>query len=500
MNTNYANYKERMQKIGDVIFSAALGHWDKETKMPPKGNAFRARQSATLMGIAHELFIDEKFADLLKNLSEDKSLSKDEATNVKETLKEFRMRKKYPTEFVETLSNAISNAYQSWQTAKKENNFNLYIPALKKMIELKKQEAEILGYAHHPYDALLDQYEPGAKTAEVETLFNDVKLQLVNFVREISNAPQNRNDFMFYNYDLNKQWDFSLDLLKQMGFDFQRGRQDKSTHPFTVHFSPDDVRVTTRMQENNISDIIWCTIHEGGHALYEQGLKPENYGLPAGEYISLGIHESQSRLWENNVGRSLPYWKSNFPKLKNYFPELLKEVNAEDFYKAMNFVKPSLIRTNADELTYHCHILIRFEIEKALIEGSIKVKDLREVWNAKYFDYFGLKVPSDAEGVVQDIHWAHGSIGYFPTYSLGSFYAAQFFATAKKTIPDLENQIESGNLIPLHQWLKENIYQYGKLYTADEICIKLTGEKLNFKYFMNYAKEKYSKIYKMEMV
>lgn len=299
----------------------------------------------------------------------------------------------------------------------------------------------------------------------------------------------------YYNKD--KQWQYGLAVLKQMGYDFDAGRQDISSHPFTVNFNAQDVRVTTRIDENNFSDMLWSCIHEGGHALYEQGLLPENYGLPAGEAISLGIHESQSRLWENNVGRSLTYWKVHYPKLQTIFPENLKNVSVGAFYKAMNQVKPSLIRTNADELTYHTHIMIRFEIEKLLIEGTLKVKDLPEYWNTKYKEYLGVNVTDDAHGVLQDIHWSHGGFGYFPTYSLGSFYAAQFYTQATKDIPTLETEIEKGNTLPLLNWLRSKVHKHGKYYTAEELCINITGEKLNFNHFMNYANKKYAGIYEL---
>jgi carboxypeptidase Taq len=300
---------------------------------------------------------------------------------------------------------------------------------------------------------------------------------------------------MYLRYDKDQQWAFGLELLRQMGYDFEAGRQDVSSHPFTTNFSSQDVRVTTRTAEDNLNEMIWSCIHEGGHALYEQGLPDSEYGLPSGEYVSLGIHESQSRLWENNVGRSLPYWKCNLPRLKELFPENLKHVSPDDFYKAMNKVQPSLIRTNADELTYHFHILIRFEIEKALIEGTVEVNDLPALWNAKYKEYLGLDVPSDSKGVLQDIHWSHGSFGYFPTYSLGSFYAAQFYAFAARQIPELEAEIEKGNLKPLLDWLRTHIHAEGKMYSAENLCIKITGEKLSFKYFMEYARKKYSGLY-----
>jgi carboxypeptidase Taq len=257
------------------------------------------------------------------------------------------------------------------------------------------------------------------------------------------------------------------------------------------------VRVTTRIDENNFNDMTWSCIHEGGHALYEQGLPAEHYGLPLAEAVSLGIHESQSRLWENNVGRSLSYWKANYKKLQSLFPENLNSVTVEEFYKAINHVKPSLIRTNADEITYHFHVLIRYEVEKALIEGTLQVEDLPAFWNKKYKEYLGIDVPSDDKGVLQDIHWSHGSFGYFPTYSLGSFYAAQFFHFAEKQIPGLKEQIEKGEFADLLKWLRENVHQYGRQFTAEELCVRITGEKLNFNYFLDYAKNKYSGIYQL---
>lgn len=493
----YSAYKESMRKIADVQFAAAVLNWDQETYMPQKGAEFRAQQLSTLAGIAHELATDKELGNLLGTLSTDSSLSEKEKRNIKQSLKNYSDNKKYTTAFVQELSRTISETFQSWQKAKAENNFSLYAPYLEKLVKLKREETKLLGFKAHPYDALLDQYEPGAKTADLETLFSDVRNQLVVFVKKISDKPQNPDAFMFLHYDKNKQWDLGVDLLKQMGYDFESGRQDMSSHPFTTNFSSQDVRVTTRTNENDLNEMIWSCIHEGGHALYEQGLPVSEYGLPSGEYISLGIHESQSRLWENNVGRSLAYWKANFLKLQTLFPENLKSIGFEDFYKAINIVKPSLIRTSADELTYHFHVLIRFEIEKALIEGSIEVTDLPAYWNKKYKEYLGIDVPNDTQGVLQDIHWSHGSFGYFPTYSLGSFYAAQFFAQAKKEIFGLEKEIEMGNMSPLLNWLREKVHKHGKFYTAEELCISVTGEKLNFKYFMEYATAKYSNLYQL---
>jgi carboxypeptidase Taq len=498
MNQNYENYVALLRRMADVNYAGAVLNWDQETYMPHKGAEMRAQQLSTLAGVAHELSTSEELGKLLESLINDQSLGEKEKRNVKQSLKDYKDRKKYTTAFVQEMSRCVSEAFQAWQQAKKKNDFSIYAPKLEKLLGLKRQEAELLGYDAHPYDALLNQYEPGAKTADLTVLFNDVRAQLVDFVKKIAAAKQNDGSFMHKHYDKQKQWDFGITLLKQMGYDMEAGRQDISSHPFTTSFAATDVRVTTRINENDLDEMIWSCIHEGGHALYEQGLPNEDYGLPTGEAISLGIHESQSRLWENNVGRSLAYWKGNYPRLQQVFPENLKNITAEDFYRAMNLVKPSLIRTSADELTYHFHIMIRFEIEKAMIEGALEVKDLPASWNKKYKEYLGIDVPSDSQGVLQDIHWSHGSFGYFPTYSLGSFYAAQFFAKAQEEIPGLEEQIAQGNMSSLLQWLRTHIHRYGKFYTAEELCVKVTGKKLDFGYFMEYARKKYSGLYNLK--
>jgi carboxypeptidase Taq len=497
MNAAYQRYQELLSRLADVQYATSVLNWDQETYMPAEGADMRAQQISTLSGIAHNLSTAEELGDILLKLESDTSLNSKEQKNVQQSLKNYRLSKKYSQAFVEEMSRTVSEAFQAWQKAKETDNFNIYAPKLENLVRLKREECKIVGYTGHPYDALLDQYEPGALTSSLSVLFADVRSQLVDFVKQISARPQNKDQFMFLHYDKQKQWDFGLELLKQMGYNFEAGRQDISSHPFTTNFGPRDVRITTRIAEDNLNEMTWSCIHEGGHALYEQGLPEADYGLPSGEYISLGIHESQSRLWENNVGRNLAYWKCNLPRLKAIFPEQLKNVEAEAFFKAINMVRPSLIRTNADELTYHFHILIRFEIEKALIEGSIEVRDLPAIWNAKYKEYLGLEVPSDSQGVLQDIHWSHGSFGYFPTYSLGSFYAAQFYHQAEKEIPNLEKEIESGNLSLLLNWLRDKVHRHGKQFTAEELCQHICGEKLDFKYFMIYARKKYGRLYQL---
>lgn len=491
----YDRYRKQLTKIADVSYSVSVLNWDLEVCMPEKGSNRRGQQMAALSGISHELFIDPEFGNLLQKLSEDKSLSWKEYRNVKLSLKDFEKKKKFPSEFVEELSLATSDGFVKWQQAKQHNRFEIFAPALEKIIELKRKECELSGYTMHPYDALLDSYEPGCKTKDLENIFWDVKTRLVPFIKQVFNRPQNPDSFMFQDFDRGAQWDFGIELLRKIGYDFEAGRQDISTHPFTINFGSNDVRVTTRINTNDLNEMIWSTIHEGGHALYEQGIPDDEYGLPSGESISLGIHESQSRLWENNVGRSLAFWKANFPELQQLFPNQLSKVSVQDFYKAMNIVKPSLIRTNADELTYHFHILIRFELEKMMLEKSVSVNDLPKLWNQKYKEYLDLDVPDDAQGILQDIHWSHGSMGYFPTYSIGSFYAAQFFAKAKKDIPELAHHIGEDEMKKLLQWLRDNIHAHGRTYNSEETCVRVTGEGLNFNHFMEYARTKYKDIY-----
>ncbi|MEM9821934.1 MAG: carboxypeptidase M32 [Bacteroidota bacterium] len=492
----YQNYLDTMRKHADVEHTLALLHWDKEINLPSKGNAFRAQQLATLSGIAHEIITSPELGETLEQLdSQRDKLEAIESRNIKLSLKAYRKTQKFSKDFVIRRSNVISKAYDAWLKAREANDFSLYQEALNEMVALKKEEAELIGYEDHPYDALLDEYEPNAKTADLVSLFKEVESQLVDFVREIRAYPQLKDSFLHQQFDGNKQWQFGLDLLKNMGYDFEAGRQDKSPHPFTTTFSPKDVRVTTRIDEQFFGSMTWSCIHEGGHALYEQGLPAKSYGLPSGKACSLGIHESQSRLWENNVGRGLPYWKAHYPQLQQTFPDALGAVPLEQFYKGINKIAPSLIRTESDELHYHFHILIRFEIEKGLLEGRYASNDLKEVWNDRYKAYLDLDVPDDRSGILQDIHWAYGNFGYFPTYSLGSFYAAQFYHQAQSDLPDLEHQIAMGNNVPLLEWLRNHIHQYGQYYSAEELCERITGEKLNFKYFMDYVKSKFKLIY-----
>ena len=496
-NKLYESYKEITQKSADLQFASAVLQWDQEVYMPAKGYSFRGRQLATLASQAHEWLTSDKYGDVLKSLADAKNLSEDEAANARLSLEDYEKNRKLPIDFVEKITQQTSDSYNAWIQSRKENSFDAYATELGKMIDLKKQQADLYGYEAHPYDALLDDYEKGATVAMLEPVFKDVKEQLPPLLAKIKAAQQVDDSVMEGNFPRQQQWEFSMDVLKAMGYDLEAGRQDISEHPFTTPFSSLDVRVTTRVDEHNFASLLWSSIHEGGHALYEQGLPVAQYGLPLGSAASLSIHESQSRLWENCVGRGLPFWKHFYPVLQQYFPSQLKSVPVEGFYMAMNKVEPSLIRTEADEITYHFHVLIRYEIEKALLEGNIKTKDLPAIWNESYEKYLGVSAKDDKIGVLQDVHWSHGSFGYFPTYSLGSFYAAQFFEQAEKDIPGLIGKIESGNMLPLLEWLRKNVHIHGRKYTSEELCNRITGKGLDFTSFMRYAEHKYSGIYNL---
>ena len=364
----YDTYKTKMQKIADVKYASAVLQWDQETYLPPKGNHFRGRQLATLSEIAHEQFTTPAMGALLNELNSKEGLTENEKRNVQLSLEDYNRSKKLSSDFVRKMSESVTASYHSWVNARNENSFVPFAQPLHSLIELKKQEADMLGYEAHPYNALMNEYDKGLTIETVDSIFKDLKPQLLKLLDEINNKPQVDNSFLHQHFDKDAQWKFGIEILKQMGFDFDAGRQDISIHPFTTNFNNLDVRVTTRIDENDFGNMTWSCIHEGGHALYEQGLTTEEYGLPLSEYCSLSIHESQSRLWENCVGRGLSFWEYNFPLLKTFFIKHFNNISVETFYKGINKVTPSLIRTEADELTYHFNVMIRYEREKMLIE------------------------------------------------------------------------------------------------------------------------------------
>ena len=492
----YESYKIKLQQIADVKYASAVLQWDQETYLPVKGNDARGRQLATLTEIAHQMFTDNSTENLITELISKTDLSDQQRKNVELSAYDFNKSKKLPSSFVRKSSEVISKSFHAWIAARKQNDFKVFENPLQDVIDIKKQEADLLGYEAHPYDALMNEYDRGLTVKETDRLFAELSPAITEILNTINNFSQPDNSFLFGHFDKTKQWDLGLYLLKAMHFDFEAGRQDISEHPFTTNFSSKDVRVTTRIDEKDLANMVWSCIHEGGHALYEQGLPDEQYGLPLGEYCSLSIHESQSRLWENCIGRSKSFWQYHYPKLQEYFPEQLNAISLEQFYCGTNKVIPSLIRTEADELTYHFHVMIRYEIEKMLIEGSLVAKDIPAVWNEMYKQKLGINVPDDNRGCLQDVHWSHGSFGYFATYSIGSLYAAQLWSTIKKSIPDLDTTILNGSTLPVFNWLQKNIFPHGRYFDASGLCKKATGEMLNPRYFIDYAKGKFYDIYR----
>ena len=493
----YASYATRMQRIADIKNAGALLQWDQETYLPPKGAHFRGQQISTLSELAHQQFSDDKLGDLLQELASRNDLSFEQKRNVERTLEDYSKNKKYSSAFVRKLSDQVNKAFHAWIESRKQNSFSTFAPDLDALVALKKEETDILGYEGHPYNALLDEFEKGATVDLVDRTFAGLLPSLKALTDKIAARPQVDDSFLSQHFPKQQQWDWGIHLLKALNYDFEAGRQDLSEHPFSISFNAQDVRITTRVDEADFGNMTWSCIHEAGHALYEQGLPFSEYGLPSGEACSYSIHESQSRLWENNVGRGLPFWQHYFPELQRHFPQQFGHLTAEQFYRGINKVQPSLIRTEADEITYHFHVFIRYELEKRLIEGSITTHDIPAFWNEQYKKLLDVDVPDDKRGCLQDVHWSHGSFGYFPTYSLGSFYAAQFFQTAKARLGGLEEDLRGGQTANLLAWLRKEIHAKGRLYQSEELCAAVSGKGLDVSFFLDYLLQKYTNIYNL---
>lgn len=491
--------KSRLVEVSHLSSILSLLHWDQEVYLPAKAGEARAAAISNLSSLVHKKFVEIDADGLLTKLKKQldaKKLKGGEAVIVAETWRSFERASKLPDAFVRELAETTSLAQGVWVKARQTNNFKLFLPWLAKIVKLKQKEAKLIGYKDSPYDALLDEYEPGMTTVEAAKILNDLKDFLVPFLKSIRQTKTASNGKKVKGwFPIAEQEEFNKFIIGKLGFDLEAGRLDKTVHPFASGLHPYDVRITTRYTEDDALYAIGSTIHEAGHGLYEQGLAAEHFGTPLAESVSLGIHESQSRLWENNIGKSLPFWKYFYPKLQKKWPKPFAKVSLSEFYKIYNKVEPSLIRTESDEVTYNLHIILRFEIEKEMIEGSIDLADLPKIWQAKMKEYLGIDVPTDSLGVLQDVHWSGGGIGYFPTYSFGNLYAAQFFVTMKKAIPDLDKQIAKGEFGPARAWLNKHIHAHGKTYTASALVKKVTGEDLNSCYFTDYLKEKYGRIY-----
>lgn len=498
----YDEFIEYVKDLSDVQRSLWLLEWDQETYMPEGSTDNRARMMATMTGLEHRLITDKKMGEWLDKLMKKSvysKLSDVQKTNVRETARNYEKATALPEKLVKDLAHAKSTGFDMWVRARKEDNFDMFAPSLDKLVDLNIQVAEARGYEGHPYNALLDDYEPNLTIKTLDPVLNKLEKDLVPIVKKVLDSDfKPRKNILTKKYDIKKQEEFARSVITDMGFNWDIGRLDRSAHPFTIGLGR-DVRITTRYDEKFLPMSIFGTIHEAGHAMYEQGFLEEHNGTPMAEAISMGYHESQSRLWENLVGRSKPFWQHYYPLLQKTFSRQLKNVSLEEFYAAINNVERSFIRVEADELTYNLHILLRYNIELMLIDGKINAKEAPQVWNEKMEEYLGVVPPNNTLGVLQDIHWSQGYFGYFPTYTLGNLYGAQLFHQAKKDIRGLETNIAKGNFAPLKEWLNKNIHQHGKMYSAEELTKKITGESLNTKYWVDYAKRKFGPIYGVKL-
>ena len=490
--------RDHLAPIEDLKAAAAVLAWDQETFMPDGGAEARAQQLSTLQSMAHERFVADETGELLDRAAEataDADPLDDDASLVRVARRDYERAREVPSSLVAELSRATSAAKQAWKTARTEDDFPIFAPHLETLVDLSVEKAEAIGYEDEPYDALLEEFEPGLTTAEVAATFQTLREDLVPLVDDIAASPQLDNDLLRRPYPQPRQKEFGERVLAEIGYDFDRGRQDVSAHPFTTSFAPDDVRITTRYDEAFFPSAFFSMIHEGGHALYEQGIDPALARTPLADGASLGVHESQSRFWENHVGRSRPFWRHYFPQLQDAFPEALGDADREAFYRAINRVEPSLIRVEADEVTYNLHVMLRFELERGLIDGSVAVNDLPTLWNEAMDDYLGVTPDTDANGVLQDVHWSMASFGYFPTYTLGTLTAAQLMDTIQDDLPALAEQVETGHFAPLLDWLRTHVHRHGRKLEAPDLLSRATGEELSAAPWLRYARDKFGALY-----
>ncbi len=491
--------RARLSEISDLNHASALIGWDQQTYMPPGGSAARAEQSATLQKIIHEMFTADETGRLLDAATGEVSgldPDSDDARLVSVARRDFEKSRKVPAELVAEIARVTGQAVDVWTQARAASDWKPFSPYVVRIFDLQRQLADALGYTDRMYDALLDKFEPDMKTAQVQAVFDAIKPDLIALVKAIAAKSVAVSDEVLHReYDEQQQWDFGLEVIKHYGFDFKRGRQDRSVHPFTTSFSINDVRITTRVDRQFLSPALFGTLHETGHAMYEQGFSQTLERTPLADGASLGMHESQSRMWENLVGRSLPFWKFFFPVLQGFFPEQLADQTVESFHRAANKVSPSFIRVEADEVTYGLHIMLRFEMENALLEGRLKADDVPEAWNAKMQEFLGITPPNTAQGALQDIHWSSGLIGYFPTYQLGNLISLQLWDKINADVPDLANQLEHGEFAALLGWLRMNLHQHGRKFTSNELLQRITGSGLNPSPYLKYLKTKYRAIY-----
>ncbi|WP_311198878.1 carboxypeptidase M32 [Paenibacillus hexagrammi] len=497
--TKLESFKAYVRKMKQYEEAIALIYWDMRTGAPKKGIGTRSEVVGELSAEVFRMSTSEEMGGYVDFFMQPEQLEKLDTISRKMVLeckKDYDRSKKIPADKYQEYVVLTSQAESVWEDAKHKSDFAMFQPYLEKIVATTREFIELWGYEGNKYNTLLDMYEPGMTVDKLDEVFGALRSKVVPLLQRIQASPnQPDRSFLDQQYDIAKQKQFSLMILNQMQYDFEAGRLDETVHPFATALNPGDVRITTRYLPNDITSALFGTIHEGGHALYEQNISSDLVGTNLCTGTSMGIHESQSRFWENVVGRSREFWNRYYGELQSTFAGQIDDIDVDTFYKANNHIHPSLIRIEADELTYNLHIMIRYELEKELINGSIQVADLPEAWNAKYKEYLGVVPANNGEGVLQDVHWAGGAFGYFPSYSLGNMYAAQFTNTLRKELPNFDQLIEAGNLAPIKEWLTDKIYQYGKLLTPSEIVMQVTGEELNPDYLVQYLEDKYKEIY-----
>ena len=494
MSSPYQELRAALRRAAGFGSIQALALWDQETYMPRGGGGARAEQLSLLAEHVHALRTSPRIGELIGACEKNSGLGGADRAAVREMRRDYDQATRLPGDLVAEMAKVSSQSQEAWKGARERNDFAAFAPWLEKMVALQRRKAECLGFAKggEAYDALLDQYEPGATSAQIEAVFTPLRGRLAALIAELAGGKR-RPDTKILTKKIvaSAQHEFGLSLLKSMGFDLDAGRLDTTTHPFCEGLSPGDTRLTTRYRDEKFTDAMYGTLHEMGHGLYEQGLpKAEHYGSPLGEAISLGIHESQSRLWENFVGRSKPFWKWALPRAKKALGRPLANATLDQMYAAVNTATPTFIRVEADEATYNLHIMLRFEMERGLISGNLAIKDVPGVWNQTFKRLLGVEVPDDRRGCLQDVHWSFGLFGYFPTYTLGNLYAAQFWASARKAIPGMDANIAKGQFAPLLGWLRENIHRHGRRYRADELCKRVTGRDLSADPLIEYLQAK----------
>lgn len=473
--------------------------WDRQVIMPEKGDEVRVKQITTMRRLTHNMFTADSFGELIENAAAEINGMPDdsfEASLIRHLRESYEDQRKLPEEFVARVSETSGKAHRVWVRARQEDDFNAFAPWLQQVVDLGREMAELYGYEETAYDALLDKYERGVKTADVRALFDATKAATVPLLKAIQSRGRAISDEILKQpYDIEAQKEFAHYIAAAVGYDFSRGYLGTAVHPFASSFSRDDARITTRWYPDYLNPSLFGTLHESGHAIYEQNTHPDFSRTPLARGTSTGIHESQSRMFENYIGRSLPFWQAHFPRLQECFPEQLQNATVEAFYRGINKVQPSYIRVEADELTYNLHIILRFELEQDLINGDVQVKDLPDAWRTKMDELLGVVPPTDTEGVLQDIHWTRPSFGYFPTYAMGNLYAAQLFAAAKEQEPAVATELQAGKVDALMSWLRENVHQHGRKYYAADLIKRATGKPLSHQPFVEYATAKFTDLY-----